>query len=122
MADGRAELLADRYLAALLAAPPLFLAGIGCWLTGWLTPRLVKRLGDVARVRRGLGAVGCALACLMLLLSAQLKHPVLAIVAMAGIRQSMARARVPRGLEGAGITLIIAGTMALAFMGFNGMM
>ena len=46
----------------------------------------------------------------------------LAIVAMAGIRHRMARSRVPRGLEGAGITLIVAGTMALAFIGFNGML
>ncbi|NLF86038.1 MAG: NADH:ubiquinone reductase (Na(+)-transporting) subunit E [Lentisphaerae bacterium] len=46
----------------------------------------------------------------------------LAIVAMAGIRLRLAqRSRIPRGLEGAGIALIIAGTMALAFMGFNGM-
>ncbi len=45
----------------------------------------------------------------------------IAIVAMAGIRQKMARSRVPRGLAGAGITLIIAGIMALAFMGFSGM-
>ena len=45
----------------------------------------------------------------------------LAILAMAGIRQKMARARVPRGLEGAGIALIISGIMALAFIGFNGM-
>lgn len=45
----------------------------------------------------------------------------LAIVAMAGIRQKMKRARVPRGLEGAGIALVIAGVMALAFMGFSGM-
>jgi Na+-transporting NADH:ubiquinone oxidoreductase subunit E len=45
----------------------------------------------------------------------------LAIVAMAGIRQKMARSRVPRGLVGAGIALIIAGIMALAFMGFSGM-
>jgi Na+-transporting NADH:ubiquinone oxidoreductase subunit E len=44
-----------------------------------------------------------------------------AIIAMAGIRQKMKRARVPRGLAGAGITLIIAGMMALAFMGFSGM-
>ncbi|MGA2658844.1 MAG: MFS transporter [Verrucomicrobiota bacterium] len=73
---------ADRYLAALLAAPPLFLAGIGSWLTGWLTPRLVKRFGNLARVRRSLGATGCALACLMLLLSVRLKHPVLAMAAM----------------------------------------
>lgn len=77
---GMAE--ADRYLAALLAAPPLFLAGISCWFTGWLTPRLVKRFGSVARVRRGLGATGCGLACFMLLVSVRLKDPVLAMVAM----------------------------------------
>jgi len=46
----------------------------------------------------------------------------LAILAMAGIRQRVTqRGRIPRGLEGPGIALIIAGTMALAFMGFNGM-
>jgi Na+-transporting NADH:ubiquinone oxidoreductase subunit E len=45
----------------------------------------------------------------------------LAIVAMAGLRAKMSRARVPKGLEGAGITLIITGIMALAFMGFSGM-
>ncbi len=45
----------------------------------------------------------------------------LAILAMAGIRQTrLPRARIPRGLEGAGIALVIAGIMALAFMGFNG--
>ncbi len=73
---------ADRYLAALLAAPPLFLAGISSWLTGWLTPRLIRRFGDAAHVRRGLGATGCALAGLMLLLSVRLKHPALAMAAM----------------------------------------
>jgi Na+-transporting NADH:ubiquinone oxidoreductase subunit E len=46
----------------------------------------------------------------------------LAILAMAGIRQKMAGSRIPRGLEGAGITLIVAGFMALAFIGFNGML
>ncbi len=45
----------------------------------------------------------------------------LAILAMAGIRQNMKRSKIPKGLEGAGITLIIAGIMALAFMGFSGM-
>ena len=44
-----------------------------------------------------------------------------AIVAMAGIRQKMARSRIPKSLTGAGIALIIAGIMALAFMGFSGM-
>jgi Na+-transporting NADH:ubiquinone oxidoreductase subunit E len=47
----------------------------------------------------------------------------LAILAMAGIRQQkLARARIPRGLEGPGIALIIAGIMSLAFIGFNGML
>ncbi len=46
----------------------------------------------------------------------------LAIVAMAGIRVKMKRSKVPKGLEGAGITLIISGTMAMAFVGFSGMM
>lgn len=45
----------------------------------------------------------------------------LAILAMAGIREKLKRARLPKGLEGAGITLIITGIMALAFMGFSGM-
>ena len=46
----------------------------------------------------------------------------LAIMAMAGIRQKLKRARIPRGLEGAGISLVITGMMALAFMGFSGML
>ena len=47
----------------------------------------------------------------------------IAILAMSGIRQRLeARSKIPKGLEGAGITLVIAGIMALAFMGFNGMM
>ncbi len=45
----------------------------------------------------------------------------LAIVAMAGIRQRIARSNVPAPLAGAGIALIIAGIMSLAFMGFSGM-
>lgn len=46
----------------------------------------------------------------------------LAILAMAGILQKLKKARIPKGLEGAGITLIITGIMALAFMGFAGML
>ena len=44
----------------------------------------------------------------------------LAIVAMAGIRKKIASAPIPKGLEGPGITLIITGLMALAFIGFSG--
>lgn len=46
----------------------------------------------------------------------------LAIIAMAGIRQRLKTDLVPRGLQGPGITLIIAGLMALAFIGFTGVM
>jgi ACS family glucarate transporter-like MFS transporter len=73
---------ADRYVAALLAAPPLFLAGIGCVLAGWLTPRLVRRFGDVRRVRRGLGMLGHTVACVMLLVSVRLENPILSMIAM----------------------------------------
>ncbi|HUX20886.1 MAG TPA: Rnf-Nqr domain containing protein [Spirochaetia bacterium] len=45
----------------------------------------------------------------------------LAILAMSGIRQKLKNARIPRGLEGAGIALVITGMMALAFIGFTGM-
>lgn len=44
----------------------------------------------------------------------------LAIVALAGIRQRLKTAPIPKGLEGAGITLIITGLMAMAFIGFSG--
>jgi len=44
----------------------------------------------------------------------------LAIVAMAGIRQKIKTDSLPKGLEGPGITLIITGIMALAFLGFSG--
>lgn len=46
----------------------------------------------------------------------------LAIMAMAGIRQKLANDRIPRGLQGPGITLMIAGLMALAFIGFAGVL
>jgi Na+-transporting NADH:ubiquinone oxidoreductase subunit E len=44
-----------------------------------------------------------------------------AILALAGIRERMRRgAKVPAALEGPGIILIIAGIMAMAFIGFSG--
>ncbi len=45
----------------------------------------------------------------------------MAIIFMAGIRQKLQKAQIPPGLEGPGITLIITGIMALAFIGFSGM-
>lgn len=45
----------------------------------------------------------------------------LAIVLMAAIREQLDLADVPKPLRGAGIALIVAGIMALAFLGFSGM-
>jgi len=45
----------------------------------------------------------------------------LAISLMAGIREELDLAEVPKPFRGAPITLIVAGIMALAFSGFAGM-
>ncbi|GAB6281559.1 MAG: electron transport complex subunit RsxA [Ignavibacterium sp.] len=45
----------------------------------------------------------------------------LALVIMAGIREELDLADVPKPFQGAPITLIVAGILALAFMGFAGM-
>jgi len=45
----------------------------------------------------------------------------LAIILMAGIREQLDLADIPQPLKGAGIALIVAGIMALGFLGFSGM-
>jgi len=44
----------------------------------------------------------------------------LALIIMAGIREELELACVPKVFRGAGITMIVAGCLALAFMGFAG--
>ena len=46
----------------------------------------------------------------------------LALLIMAGIREDLDIADVPAPLKGAGIALIIAGLLALSFMGFSGLL
>jgi len=45
----------------------------------------------------------------------------MAITIMAGLRERLELADLPRAMEGAGITLVTAGILTLAFMGFSGM-
>jgi len=45
----------------------------------------------------------------------------LAIIMMASIREKLAEADVPKALQGSGIAFISAGMLALAFLGFSGM-
>ena len=44
----------------------------------------------------------------------------LAIMLLAGIRAKLKEKLIPAGLQGAGISLVITGIMALAFIGFSG--
>lgn len=103
------EMVIERVSEALYAALGIFLPliTVNCAILGASLFMIIRNYTFVSSLAYGFGSgVGWALA----------------ILAMAGIRERMAKARIPRGLEGAGITLIIAGMMALAFMGFNGMM
>lgn len=45
----------------------------------------------------------------------------LALVLMAGIREELELADIPKPFQGAGITMIISGCLAIAFMGFAGL-
>ena len=103
------EMIIERVSEPLYAALGIFLPliTVNCAILGVSLFMIIRKHTLTAAFGYGLGSgLGWALA----------------ILAMAGIRQRMTKSRIPPGLEGAGITLIIAGIMALAFMGFNGMM
>ena len=103
------EMIIERVSEVLYAALGIFLPliTVNCAILGVSLFMIIREYSLAASFIYGLGSGAGWL---------------VAITAMAGIRQKMARARVPKGLEGAGITLIIAGIMALAFMGFSGIM
>ena len=44
----------------------------------------------------------------------------LALIILAGIREQLELANVPKGMKGVPISLVISGILALAFMGFSG--
>jgi electron transport complex protein RnfA len=45
----------------------------------------------------------------------------LALVLMAGIREQLQLVKIPKGMQGTPLSLIIAGLLAMAFMGFSGL-
>jgi MFS family permease len=71
----------DQLTGAVLAGLPLFLGGIGCWLSGLVEPRLARRLGTF-RARRGMGVWCLGATGVLVLVSIQLRDPVLAMLAM----------------------------------------
>ncbi|GAB4222730.1 MAG: electron transport complex subunit RsxA [Acidobacteriota bacterium] len=74
---------------------------------------VMKHIGPDAAEPWGLDSA------LVLALAAGLGFTI-AITLMAGIREELDLADVPPSLRGAGITLLVAGIMAMAFMGFTG--
>lgn len=103
------EMIIERISDALYAALGIFLPliTVNCAILGAVLFMVIRKYSFIQSFAYGLGSgLGWWLA----------------IVAMAGIRQKMTRSRVPKGLEGAGITLIITGIMAMAFIGFTGML
>jgi Na+-transporting NADH:ubiquinone oxidoreductase subunit E len=102
------EMIIERVSDTLYASLGIFLPliTVNCAILGVSLFMVIRNYNFLSSFFYGLGSgIGWALA----------------IVAMAGIRKKMAKSRVPKGLTGAGIALVIAGIMALAFMGFSGM-
>lgn len=102
------EMIIERVSESLYAALGIFLPliTVNCAILGVSLFMVIREMGFLTSFFYGLGSgLGWFLA----------------ILSMAGIRQKLAKAKIPPGLDGAGITLIIAGMMALAFMGFSGM-
>jgi len=103
------EMVIDRYSPPLYQRLGVFLPliTVNCAILGASLFMVIRDYSFIVTIGYGLGSgIGWFLA----------------IMAMAGIRQRLANERIPRGLQGPGITLIIAGLMALAFIGFAGVL
>jgi Na+-transporting NADH:ubiquinone oxidoreductase subunit E len=103
-----AEIVMERFSRRLHAALGIFLPliTVNCAILGVCLFMVIREYTFVQSFAYGLGG---GLGWL------------LAIAAMAGIRWKMSgRSRVPEPLAGAGISLVVAGIMAIAFIGFSG--
>jgi ACS family glucarate transporter-like MFS transporter len=71
-----------KILAASLAGTPLLFGGFGALFAGQVSSRLIHRGTSVKLVRRSFGFVGIAGAAALLMLSFQIRDPLLAMLAM----------------------------------------
>ncbi|QOI94147.1 NADH:ubiquinone reductase (Na(+)-transporting) subunit E [Aeromonas salmonicida] len=101
------EMALDKYFPALYNALGIFLPliTVNCAIFGGVSFMVQRDYNFVESVVYGVGSGAGWM---------------LAIVAMAGIREKMKYSDVPQGLRGLGITFITAGLMALGFMSFSG--
>ena len=101
------EMALDRYVPKLYNALGIFLPliTVNCAILGGTLFMVERQYSLGESIVFGLGSgVGWALA----------------LICLAGIREKLKYSDVPDGLQGLGITFIIAGLMSLGFMGFSG--
>ena len=103
------EMIVERFSPSLYAALGIFLPliAVNCAIMGaslCMQQRAFVNIGEAATYALGSG-IGW----------------LLAIVGLAAIREKMAYSDVPAPLKGLGITFIIVGLMAMAFMCFSGL-
>ena len=101
------EMVLDKFVPALYNSLGIFLPliTVNCAILGGSLLMVERDYNTGESVVFGLGSgIGFALA----------------IVALAGIRERMRYSNVPEGLRGLGMTFIISGLMAIAFMLFSG--
>jgi Na+-transporting NADH:ubiquinone oxidoreductase subunit E len=101
------EMVIDRYSQALYTALGVFLPliAVNCAILGTSLFMVEREYNFLESLVFGMGSgVGW----------------MMAIVSMAAIRKKLRYADVPAGLEGYGITMVVTGLMAMAFMLFSG--
>lgn len=101
------EMVLERYVENLYYALGIFLPliTVNCAILGVSLFMVIREYNFIQSAFFGLGSgLGWALA----------------IISMAGIRSRINEAALPKGLGGPAITLIITGIMAMAFIGFSG--
>ncbi len=101
------EMLLDKYFPALYNALGIFLPliTVNCAIFGGVSFMVQRDYNFTESIVYGFGAgIGW----------------MLAIVALAGLREKMKYSDIPDGLRGLGITFMTAGLMALGFMSFSG--
>lgn len=101
------EMILERYVENLYYALGIFLPliTVNCAILGVSLFMVIRNYNFIQSAFFGLGSgIGWALA----------------IISMAGIRSRINEDALPKGLGGPAITLIITGIMAMAFIGFSG--
>ncbi len=103
------EMVIERYSIVLYQSLGIFLPliTVNCAILGAALFMVIRRYTFVEAVAYGFGSGAGWM---------------LAILAMAGVRKRLDSSRIPEALQGPGITIIIAGIMALAFIGFTGVL